>query len=272
MSVGGLSGAFLLLPFQVSILGFTGPGVTPTNHLYNVVAIPSGVYRYFREGRMLWPLATIISVGTIPGVIIGSLVRVYLLPDPVHFKLFAGFVLVLIGSQLFHKLLKRSPAREASSVSPPMSAVQVRRFDWRRLEYTFRGETHRVPVVPLTSLTVIIGVIGGAYGIGGGAIIAPVLVSLWRLPVHTIAGATLFGTFLTSATGVVFFWLMGVLGGMPNVAPNWMLGISFGLGGFCGTYCGARLQRFIPERPIEWLLGLVVTGLGLSYIAAFWLR
>ena len=56
-SMGGVSGAFLLLPFQISILGFTSPAVSPTNLVYNIVAIPSGVYRYIREGRMAWPLA-----------------------------------------------------------------------------------------------------------------------------------------------------------------------------------------------------------------------
>ncbi len=45
-SMGGVSGAFLLLPFQVSILGFAVPAVSPTNLVCNVVAIPSGVYGY----------------------------------------------------------------------------------------------------------------------------------------------------------------------------------------------------------------------------------
>ncbi|MEA3279385.1 MAG: sulfite exporter TauE/SafE family protein, partial [Thermodesulfobacteriota bacterium] len=34
-SMGGISGAFLLLPFQVSVLGFTSPAVSPTNLVYN---------------------------------------------------------------------------------------------------------------------------------------------------------------------------------------------------------------------------------------------
>ena len=36
----GVSGAVLLLPFQVSVLGTPSPSVTPTNLLYNVVASP----------------------------------------------------------------------------------------------------------------------------------------------------------------------------------------------------------------------------------------
>ena len=52
------------------------------------------------------------------------------------------------------------------------------------------------------------GIVGGTYGIGGGAIIAPFFVSWFRLPVHTISGATLMGTFLTSVAGVIFYMII----------------------------------------------------------------
>ena len=74
-SMAGVSGAFLLLPFQVSVLGFTSPAVTPTNLVYNIIAIPSGVYRYIKERRMAWPIAWVIIAGTLPGVIIGTIFR-----------------------------------------------------------------------------------------------------------------------------------------------------------------------------------------------------
>ena len=70
-AMGGVSGAFLLLPFQMSVLGFTSPAVSSTNFVYNTVAVPSGVYRYFKEGRMAWPLTWVEIVGTLPGVFIG---------------------------------------------------------------------------------------------------------------------------------------------------------------------------------------------------------
>ena len=87
-SMGGVSGAFLLLPFQVSVLGFTSPSVSSTNLVYNIFAIPSGVYRYIREGRMVWPLAYVIIAGTLPGLFIGVIIRIKYLPDPRNFKLF----------------------------------------------------------------------------------------------------------------------------------------------------------------------------------------
>ena len=81
-SMGGVSGAFLLLPFQVSFLHYTTPSVSATNLVFNIVAIPSGVYRYVREGRMAWPLTWVVIAGTLPGVFIGYYLRVLYLPDP----------------------------------------------------------------------------------------------------------------------------------------------------------------------------------------------
>lgn len=88
--MAGISGAFLLLPFQVSILGFASPSVSATNFLYNVVGTPGGVLSYTRERRMAWSLALSIIAGTLPGVLAGYYIRVTFLPDPRTFKFFVG--------------------------------------------------------------------------------------------------------------------------------------------------------------------------------------
>jgi uncharacterized protein len=76
----GISGAVLLLPFQVSVLGTPSPAVTPTNLLYNVVATPGALYRYWRQKQTGGRLALMLIAGTLPGVIAGSVIRVELLP------------------------------------------------------------------------------------------------------------------------------------------------------------------------------------------------
>src|SRR4030042_6003202 len=103
-SMGGVSGAFLLLPFQVSFLNFTSPSVSATNFVFNIVAIPSGVYRYLKEGRMAWPLTWGVIVGTLPGVFIGYYLRILFLSDPMAFKFFVGCVLLYIGIRLLYEI------------------------------------------------------------------------------------------------------------------------------------------------------------------------
>ncbi|HXT90455.1 MAG TPA: sulfite exporter TauE/SafE family protein, partial [Trebonia sp.] len=78
----GISGAVLLLPFQVGVLGTPSPAVTPTNLLYNVISTPGALYRYWRQGQTGGRLALVLIAGTLPGVIAGSFIRAKLIPGP----------------------------------------------------------------------------------------------------------------------------------------------------------------------------------------------
>src|SRR6266571_9167771 len=93
----GISGAVLLLPFQISVLGTPSPAVTPTNLLYNMVATPGALYRYWRQGQTGGRLALVLIAGTLPGVIAGSVIRVKLLPGPRVFDLVIAAVLLPLG-------------------------------------------------------------------------------------------------------------------------------------------------------------------------------
>ncbi|MFZ5775205.1 MAG: sulfite exporter TauE/SafE family protein [Thermodesulfobacteriota bacterium] len=285
-SMGGVSGAFLLLPFQVSVLGFTSPAVSSTNQLYNIVAIPSGVYRYIREDRMVWPLTWVVIIGTLPGVLVGAILRIKYLPDPRNFKVFAAMVLLYIGIRLISDLVARKkggPGQEtadqrfqrlvreyqAEHGSNRLPGVTVKECNLARVRYEFLGEECQASSMGILTLSLVVGVIGGVYGIGGGAIIAPFFVSIFGLPVHTVAGAALMGTFVTSVAGVAFYQLIAPW--FPNmaVAPDWLLGVLFGVGGFAGMYCGARLQRFVPARAIKWMLAGFVLFTALKYLFEF---
>ncbi len=283
MSMGGVSGAFLLLPFQMSFLGYVNPSVSATNQVYNVVAIPGGVYRYFREKRMVWPLAAAVVLGTLPGVFIGAVIRIHWLPDARNFKLFAACVLLYIGGRMIRGLLakrrsafRRNRERE-SDVSCGrkqagdcgMIGVSDCRLTWRRTGYVFQGKEFSVPTPLIFALSFVVGIVGGTYGIGGGSIMAPFFVSVLHLPVHTVAGAALLGTFVTSVAGVIFYQCLAPMYPGMSIAPDWLLGVLFGLGGLAGTYLGARCQRYVPAGVIKWMLGGVIVFTGLKYVVAY---
>ncbi len=244
-SMVGISGAFLLIPFQMSVLGYVSPSVSATNLVFNLVAIPGGVWRYMREGRMDWRLAWTIAAGTLPGLLAGWWLRIHWLPDPRGFKLFVGLVLGSLALKLFADLF-RGAAADATV----------------RVEYPRR---------PVMALALVIGVIGGIYGIGGGAIMAPVLVAMFGLSLHGIAGATLLGTLLTSVAGVAIYQFLPAPPGMET-RPDWPLGILFGLGGLAGMYAGARLQKFVPRRTLALGIAVVLAVLAATYVTQyFWL-
>ncbi|MEW6173754.1 MAG: sulfite exporter TauE/SafE family protein [Bacillota bacterium] len=291
----GVSGAFLLLPFQVSVLGFVSPAVSPTNLIYNIVAIPGGLYRYIKEGRMAWPLTWVVIIGTLPGVFAGALIRIRYLPDPRAFKLFVGLVLLYLGGRLLYEATGRyrkgrqqqralekkfrervqqqketTKSRVAAGL-PAEAVVRTKSVSLKRIEYEFWGETFSFSTLTIFVLALAVGLIGGIYGIGGGAIIAPFVVAVLGLPVYTVAGAALAGTFLTSIAGVGFFEILAAtsFGAGNMIRPDWALGALFGVGGLAGTYVGARFQKYLPEKWIRVLLGLLIIILAVRYITEF---
>jgi uncharacterized membrane protein YfcA len=271
-SMGGVSGAFLLLPFQVSVLGFNSPSVSATNHIFNIVAIPSGVYRYIKEGRMVWPLTWAVIIGTLPGVLAGAVIRVKYLPDPTSFKRFAAVVLLYIGLRLVldvYKNKQKSPSTGPAEQPGETRRVSATFFNLSRLGFNFAGKEYRVSTPAIMILSLTVGIIGGVYGIDGGAIIAPFFVTFFELPVYTVAGAALMGTMITSVAGVAFFQAMAPFYPHLAIAPDWRLGILFGLGGMAGMYCGARAQKFVPARLIKTILAFCILFTGLRYLGIF---
>jgi uncharacterized membrane protein YfcA len=124
------------------------------------------------------------------------------------------------------------------------------------IAFEFEGHVHRIRTAGLVALSFAVGVVGGAYGIGGGGILAPLLVGLYRLPVQAVAGAALWGTFVTSLGAVAFYHALAPFYPDLAVSPDWALGMLFGLGGAAGVYVGARLQRVAPLALIKGVLAL----------------
>ncbi len=268
-SMGGVSGAFLLLPFQISFLGFTGPAVSPTNLVYNIVAIPGGVYRFIREQRMVWPLIWIIIIGTLPGIFLGAIIRIKYLPEPTSFKFFAGLVLVYIGIRLVLNILDKS--KSDSITSSKNFSVTDAYFNFKNTGFKFNETEYKTSTTGILLLSFIVGIIGGTYGIGGGAIIAPFLVAVCSLPVFAVAGPALMGTFVCSIAGVLFYTAIAPYYADTGLAitPDWLLGFMFGLGGLAGIYAGARLQKYIPAKIIKIILAICILFVAGKYIIGF---
>lgn len=264
-SMGGVSGAFLLLPFQVSVLGYTSPSVSATNQFFNVVATPGGVWRYYREGRLFSPLARILLVGCVPGVVLGAFIRLHWLADAARFKLFAAMVLLMLAWRLARDL--RTAHRRVPA--PGLATPTVLERNSRRVRFAFQGQEYAYNVRSVLLFTIAIGIVGGVYGMGGGSILAPLLVSLYGLPVHVTSGPTLLCTWATSVIGVAAYMFLAPFYPQLGVAPDWALGLLMGVGGLLGMYLGARLQKYVPAKPIKILLTLIIIATALAWIVPY---
>jgi uncharacterized membrane protein YfcA len=233
----GVSGAVLLLPIQLSVLHVPSPAVTPTNLLFNVAAVPGGLLRFWHERRLHNHLTWLLVAGTLPGVIAGAIIRVELLSGDRPFELIVAGVLLPLGLWLMLGS-QRLPSTQ------PTPSRQGRYGIW--------------------ALSLLVGTVGGIYGIGGGSVLAPILLAL-GYSAYEVAPATLTATFVTSIAGIVTYQVLQATHG-GAIAPDWALGAFLGAGGFAGSYLGARLQRHLPERTLRRLLGLIACLVAVRYI------
>ena len=122
-------------------------------------------------------------IGTLPGVVIGAFIRVFLIPGP----------------QVFRLLVAGVP-----SSSWDLAVLSPQSGDRRPAPPT--GSPRRSTTIALAAG---VGVIGGIYGIGGGSLLSPILVGR-GMPIATVAPATLVSTFVTSAVGAITYLMLAI--------------------------------------------------------------
>ncbi|WP_412521157.1 TSUP family transporter [Actinomadura madurae] len=120
------------------MLGVPSPAVTPTNLLFNVVAGPGALARHHRQGDLAGPLTRLLIAGTLPGVMLGASIRVFVVPGPTVFRVLVALLLLPLGLWLCVR-----------AVRPP------------------KHQTGQPSTRFITALALAVRTVGGIYGIGG---------------------------------------------------------------------------------------------------------
>ncbi|WP_061296938.1 TSUP family transporter [Herbidospora cretacea] len=240
----GVSGAVFLLPLQAGLLGVSGPAISATNLVFNAMSTPLALARSAAARARTADLA-IVTAACVPAAALGAFLRVTLFADPARFRLLVLAVLAPLGVQLLVRAARRTPRRVtgAGDDAPPLNPFT------------------------LTALVLATGAVGGTIGIGGGSVLAPILVAVLRQPVRRSAPLALTSTLSTSLTGLIAYTLFDTLAvGTPPASPVWHIGIATGLGGIAGALLGARTAERAGERALVLILGTSATATAAMYL------
>lgn len=193
---------------SLMVIVFNAISSTLYNYKQKIVDLKSGLFFFIASG---------------PATMLGAFLSEYMKIK--QFYILFGLVM-LITTYLLSKQKKMKPVKISWDVTK---------------EYTDKeGNIHTYGYNRLASflITGIAGLIGGLFGIGGGAILVPMMVLLFYFPIHVATATSSFIILLSSSLGSISHLVLG------NVILYYVvfLGIGAYIGGRLGAYIATRLS------------------------------
>jgi uncharacterized protein len=290
--VGEASGIFSL-PYSMSILQFTNISVSPTSLITTFINPFGALLGYWRGKQLNFDLAIWLCVGAVLGSPIGPFIRVYLLNDPEPFKAVIGLALVMMATHLciqitpwylsktvrqrafkekFDKMMKeRLEAGESPSGLPADFKIVTLEKSFKRIKIGYWGEEQSFSVPIMLFIGFIVGVIASALGVGGGFMLVPILVTFFGLPMYVLVAATIPFVITLSITGLISYTVTLPLLTGKSASPDWSFGLFVACGAILGAWLASKSQKYIPEKFLKSMLGVVTGLVGAAYIINyFW--
>jgi uncharacterized membrane protein YfcA len=120
-------------------------------------------------------------------------------------------------------------------------------------------------VLPILGIAFFVGFAGALLGIGGGFIMVPALLYVFRVPTAVVIGTSQFQILCTTLVSLV---LHAVL----NQAVDVVLASLLIIGGVFGAQFGARAGRNLRAELFRFMLALLLLAVGLRFAAELMVR
>ncbi|MEC0281268.1 sulfite exporter TauE/SafE family protein [Terribacillus saccharophilus] len=251
-TIVGAGGGFILVPALLLIFQLD-PAVAAASGLVTVLINSlSGVFGYAKQEKIQYRTGLTIGIGAFPGSILGvMLLQLYASSS---FTVILASLLVGLGLFLFWKnssFLKKKahvPVHERDSISEQYAA-----------EAAIAAVPERTAVAPksvfLVPLGFLMGILSSYLGIGGGWLLVPVLIYVFKVPTHNATATSIFSLTLYSAVGVVSQLFYGQI--------DWSIVLFGGIGVIIGSQLGVYLSKLLPGKVVIQMLSVLLVAIGI---------
>lgn len=242
----GMGGAALVTPMLVLLFGVSPATAVSSDVVATAVMKPVGAWVHIRAKTVHWGLVGWLSVGSIPGVLIGTWIFASVLgTDEASetIRTWIGWVLLIaVGAMIAKVWVGRRASGLRASHEELGTAMPVRR-------------------VPTVALGVAVGLLVGMTSVGSGSLVVTALLLLYPLMRPSI----LVGTDLTQAVPMLVVGAIAHAGfgeiSIPVVA-------SLLLGQIPGVWLGARMSSRYDGSALRWLLMVVLAATAVKLLGA----
>ena len=133
-------------------------------------------------------------------------------------------------------------------------------FDKPQYERTYvdaEGKTYHYSVPPFFAFvaTLFIGILTGLFGIGGGALMTPLMLIVFRFPPHVAVGTSMMMIFFSS--------VMSSIGHIVQGHVAWGYSVALIISSIIGAQIGVKVNRSLKSDTVVMLLRTVMLLLGI---------
>ena len=121
----------------------------------------------------------------------------------------------------------------------------------------------RARLIAIFAVACVVGVMSGLLGVGGGILLVPLLVLLFRFDQHRAQGTSLVA--LVPPTGLLAFLNYAHAGRV-----DWRVGLLLMPGVFLGGFAGGRLAQNLSPRLMRSVFALLLFGVGAAQVFFAW--
>ncbi len=236
-SMTGLGGGIITVPVMV-FLGFPHTLAASNSLLATLSNAVASTIVYSRQKRIEYKLALKMGLLSIPGTIVGALVTSELSSHTFEFL----FGIVLVASATY--LILRSK----------FSDKQDDKYG-KKLQHLFPGFL----ILILVGVSFFAGVASSFFGIGGGIIFIPLMVTGLAMSIKRAAPTSQMILLFASVSGITVHGLLG--------NPDLLQASFMAIGAFLGGLTGARLSMEARERNLRILAfgAILATAIKMFY-------
>jgi uncharacterized protein len=257
----GIGGGFLMTPLLI-FLGIPPAIAVATQQAQIAASSTTGALSAMRRKALDLKLGIVLTVGGFIGTILGVwFFAAMRKAGQLELVIVVSYVTLftVVGSLMLVESLREfwSARRGGRARSARGAGEHAAYLGWP-LRMRFHRSKLYASIIPIAGIALLIGFAGALLGIGGGFIIVPALLYLFRVPTAVVIGTSQFQILWTTVSGTI-------LHSVANEAVDIVLALLLIVGGVFGAQFGSRAGRNLRADVFRFLLSILILSVGLRF-------
>ncbi|MFW9786087.1 MAG: sulfite exporter TauE/SafE family protein [Candidatus Thorarchaeota archaeon] len=196
------------------------------------LAVASSIAYWRQDPRPIIPrVGLFLAITTVPGSLIGVTLRT-MIQSPYVLRVIFGLALMPVAIRMLFAV-----KREKGDIASELAEYDMSNLTDKRLAISLFGGF-------------IGGISAGLLGIGGGAVVVPVLSVLMGLPMHAAVATSMFTMMFTASAGTAMNYIQGYI--------NPYYAIALGAGMLIGAQFGSRFASKVNSVQLKRIFGVIL--------------